>query len=168
MKYCPFCRSPLKNSVNHQKSCTKCAYTYYNNPRSTASIIIQNNDKILMAKRAWHPFKGYWDLIGGFVDYYETPEEAVIREVKEETGLIINDPKLIRIAKGIYTDYDTKQKLSVIDHQFILKDFTGNPIATDDVAEIKWFSKQDLPPMKKIAAFENIRSLIELFKTSRL
>ena len=167
MKYCPFCCSPLKGSGNHQKTCTKCAFTDYNNPRPTASIIIQRNNKILMAKRAWHPFRGYWDLIGGFVDYYETPEEAVVREVKEETGLIIKNPKLVRVAKGKYTNYDTKQRLSIIDHQFIVKSFKGDPVASDDVALIKWFSKKDIPLIDKIA-FENIRSLIKLYKTGSL
>jgi len=167
MLYCPFCRSPLKSGAKHQKSCTKCSFTDYNNPRPTASILIIKNDKLLMAKRAWHPLKGYWDLIGGFVDYYETPEEAVIREVKEEVRIDIKKPKLIRVAKGIYTDYDTKQRLSIIDHQFIVKSFQGKPVATDDVASIKWFSKSKLPPMNKIS-FENIKSLIRLYKSGEI
>lgn len=162
MKYCPFCRSSLKKNKNHQSACPNCAFVDYNNPRPTASAIIEKDNKILLVKRSWHPFKGYWDLVGGFVDYYETPEEALKREIREEIGVKVLESKLFRIAKGIYTDYHTKSRLSVIDHQYIVKKYQGTLKASSDVEQIKWFAKNNLPPFEKIA-FENIRQGIRLY-----
>ena len=55
--------------------------------RTATAIIKFPNSKILLVKRATVPFKGYWALPGGGVDVGETVEQAVMREVKEETGL---------------------------------------------------------------------------------
>jgi len=167
MKYCPFCRSELKNGHKHQKSCSKCKYVYYNNPRPTASAIIEKDKKILLVKRVFPPFKGYWDLVGGFLDYHETPEEALRREVKEEVNLDIVEFKLFRIDKNIYIDHDTKERLSVIDHQFIVSKFKGKIDPKDDVSDARWFSINNLPPYKKIA-FKNIRNAIKEYKQKKL
>ncbi len=49
------------------------------------AVVIQDG-KILLGKRDSEQYKGYWVLPGGFVERNETTEEAVVREVKEETG----------------------------------------------------------------------------------
>ena len=57
--------------------------------RTTTAIIPFPSDKILLIKRRTAPFVGYWALPGGRVDPGETVEQAIVREVKEETGLDI-------------------------------------------------------------------------------
>jgi 8-oxo-dGTP diphosphatase len=57
--------------------------------RTTTAIIPFPSDKILLIKRRTAPFIGYWALPGGRVDPGETVEQAIVREVKEETGLDI-------------------------------------------------------------------------------
>jgi 8-oxo-dGTP diphosphatase len=48
---------------------------------------LEKDGKIFLTKRNVEPLKGFWALVGGHVDEYETPEEALIREFKEETNL---------------------------------------------------------------------------------
>ena len=59
---------------------------YVNRGVSVDGVIIRDN-KILLIKRGNEPFKGFWALPGGYVDWNESTEEAVAREMMEETGL---------------------------------------------------------------------------------
>jgi ADP-ribose pyrophosphatase len=63
--------------------------------RTVAVIIEFPDNKILLVKRATVVFKGYWALPGGRVDAGETVEQAVVREVKEETGLHVKTVRKI-------------------------------------------------------------------------
>lgn len=88
-RYCPKCGSSRFGIHNEKsKQCADCGFVYYFNPSSaTVAFIVNSRDELLVCRRAKEPAKGTLDLPGGFVDLYETGEEGVIREVKEETGL---------------------------------------------------------------------------------
>lgn len=88
-RYCPKCGSSRFDIHNEKsKQCADCGFVYYFNPSSaTVALIVNSRDELLVCRRAKEPAKGTLDLPGGFVDLYETGEEGVIREVKEETGL---------------------------------------------------------------------------------
>ena len=88
-KYCPKCGSPRFEVHNGKsKHCAECGFTYYFNPSSaTVALILNERDELLVCRRGKEPAKGTLDLPGGFVDMFETGEEGVAREVKEETGL---------------------------------------------------------------------------------
>ena len=90
LKYCSSCGS--KNTYsnidgNYRYNCQACHTIHYENPKPTATIICMNNNKILLAKRAFEPAKGEWGLPGGFMELNETLYEAAKRELKEETNL---------------------------------------------------------------------------------
>lgn len=89
--FCPKCGSShFKINNEKSKKCHDCGFVYYfNSSASTVGIIINNKEELLVARRAKEPAKGTFDLPGGFVDLYETGEEAIMREIKEETQLIV-------------------------------------------------------------------------------
>ena len=92
-KYCPLCGSHNFN-IHGERSrhCSDCGFTYYANASaSTAAIITNSKGEILLTTRAFEPAKGKLDLPGGFVDMNETAEEALIRELKEELNIEINN-----------------------------------------------------------------------------
>src|SRR3990167_3031559 len=68
---------------------TKCEVCGFRNPKGCATAIILNKGRVLVLKRNEEPFKGQWDLPGGFMSEGETSEQAVIREMKEELGVEI-------------------------------------------------------------------------------
>ena len=103
-RYCPVCGSEhfIENNFKSKK-CERCGFVYYFNSSAATAIFITNRvGELLVARRAKEPAKGAFDLPGGFVDMYETAEEAIIREVEEETGLRISTPEYLFSLPNIY------------------------------------------------------------------
>lgn len=104
-------------------------------PASVAIICNSSDNTILLVKRCDVPF---WVLPGGGIDENETPEQAVIREVFEETGFhIIVDKKCAL--------YSPINQLSAITHLFQCKIVAGNCCTSKETCEIKFFSLNHLP-----------------------
>ena len=95
-KLCPICGSKnIENHKNRKWLCPDCGFDLYNNVASAVGIIIYDKDRnVLFEVRAKEPRKGYIALPGGFVDFDESAENAVIRECQEEIGFEI-DPESI-------------------------------------------------------------------------
>ncbi|MGV8087137.1 MAG: nicotinate (nicotinamide) nucleotide adenylyltransferase [Candidatus Woesearchaeota archaeon] len=110
----------------------------FRNPASTVDIIISDEKGTILIKRKHDPFKGFWALPGGYLDYgMETLEGAAVRELREETSLIAdaNDLELI----GVYSDPKRDPRGHVISHAYAVKKYSGIPFAADDAAEIGVF-----------------------------
>lgn len=101
--------------------------------------IIETGDGIVLIKRK-NPPPG-WAIPGGFVDYGETLEGAVIREAKEETGL---DIKIIR-QFHTYSDPKRDPRHHTVTTIFIAS-ASGTPVAADDAKEAGVFTRDSLPP----------------------
>lgn len=146
-KYCPKCGSN-KFEVNNEKSkvCLSCNFVYYfNSSAATVAIILNENKEILVCKRANEPAKGTLDLPGGFIDMYETAEEGVAREVLEETGLSIADPKYLFSIPNIY-EY-SNFTVHTLDMFFVCNVSSKEAIkAMDDVQEAFFVSIDNLNP----------------------
>ena len=88
-KYCPVCGS--EKFVQHNiKSmcCEECGFIYYINPSAATVAFIRNEaGDLLVCRRSHEPAKGTLDLPGGFIDYNETAEQGVAREIEEEIGV---------------------------------------------------------------------------------
>ena len=87
--FCPKCGSPRFVEHNEKsKQCEDCGFVYYFNPSAaTVAVILNERQELLVCRRGKEPAKGTLDLPGGFSDCFESSEEGVAREVKEETGL---------------------------------------------------------------------------------
>lgn len=146
-KYCPKCGSN-HFVINNFKSkhCQSCGFIYYFNPSSaTVAVIINHKQELLVATRANDPAKGTLDLPGGFVDMNETGEEAVIREVHEETGLNITSVKYLFSIPNtyIYSGFEVQ----TTDMFFLcIADDDSSFTAHDDVASLQFIPIADLKP----------------------
>lgn len=90
MQYCPKCgHAGFVVNDERSKKCEKCGFTFYLNCATAVAGVIMKGESLLLTRRAEEPYKGMWDLPGGFVEFDETPEEALVREVKEELSLKI-------------------------------------------------------------------------------
>jgi NAD+ diphosphatase len=93
--------------------CTDCDYVYFHNCASAVSAIIETPRGIVLIERQLAPKRGFYDLPGGFVDYGESLEEALAREVREELNVEIEKlrylgsfPNLYRYKKVTYFTTD--------------------------------------------------------------
>ncbi|MDU1889947.1 MAG: NUDIX domain-containing protein [Dysgonomonas sp.] len=146
-KYCPKCGSDrfVENNFKSKK-CEDCGFIYYfNSCSSTVALILNNNRELLVATRAHEPVKGTLDLPGGFVDLNETGEEAVIREVKEETYLDVEEVKYLFSIPNIYVY--SGFEVHTLDLVYLCKvKNIQNLRAEDDVANLQFIKVQDLDP----------------------
>ena len=113
----------------------------YKSPKLTTDGAIIKDGKILLVKRKKKPFKGKWALPGGFVEYGEKVEDAVIREVKEETGLATKIKEFI----GIYSDPNRDPRGHIVTIVFLLEIIDGKLNAKDDADDVKFFNLNKLP-----------------------
>ena len=100
----------------------------------TADIIIERSDEIVLVKRKNDPYKGYWELPGGFVEENETIEEAAVREVKEETSINVGLKEIL----GVYSDVKRDPRGRVATVAFISNPIGGKLKASSDAEEAKW------------------------------
>jgi ADP-ribose pyrophosphatase YjhB (NUDIX family) len=124
------------------------------NPFLTVDAIIEIDSGIILIKRK-NPPTG-WAIPGGFVDYGETLEDAVIREAKEETGLDIN---LVR-QFHTYSDPKRDPRHHTVSTIFIAT-AAGKPTAGDDAKEVGIFARETLPGE---IAFDHQKILEDYFK----
>ncbi|MDD1774979.1 MAG: NUDIX hydrolase [Methanobacterium sp.] len=107
---------------------------FINKPVLTVdALILYDEDSIVLIKRKNEPYKGLWALPGGFVEYGETVEEAVIREAKEETGL---DIKLKSIS-GVYSTPDRDPRGHIITICYLAHRTGGELKADTDATQVK-------------------------------
>lgn len=146
-RYCPKCGAPhFRNHNEKSKRCDTCGFIYYFNS-SAAVVAVIGNDKgeILVARRANDPAKDTLDLPGGFIDMDETAEEAVTREVGEETGLQIISTQYLFSIPNIYVYSGFEVHTVDLFFRCLTDDFHGLK-AQDDVSELQFIATDKLNP----------------------
>ena len=111
---------------------------YPKKPVIGVGAIILNGDQILLEKRRNDPGRGEWTVPGGLVDLGETAEQAVIREVKEETELEVYNPRLVDVVNYIRIDENGAVLYHYVIIDYLVTSKGGNPKALSDAADLKW------------------------------
>ncbi|OYT59074.1 NUDIX hydrolase [Euryarchaeota archaeon ex4484_178] len=132
----------------------------YKRPALTVDGLIIENGKILLIKRGKEPFKGHYALPGGFVEYGEKVEDAVVREVMEETGLKVKPLKII----GVYSDPKRDPRGHTVSIAFLLQKIGGSLKGGDDAISAEFFPIQSLPPL----AFDHEKIISDCIKELNL
>ncbi len=118
-------------------------FSYFYNrlsPKPTVDAIVEKEGKVLLIKRKNEPFG--WALPGGFIEYGESAEAAVLRELKEETGL---DTLKLRQFK-VYSSPERDKRIHTISVVFVVET-TGKAVAGDDAKSPQWFALDNLPEL---------------------
>ncbi|MCS7113956.1 MAG: NUDIX hydrolase [Nitrososphaerota archaeon] len=116
---------------------------YPDQPVVGVGAIIVCNGKILLEKRRSDPGRGKWSVPGGIVELGESPENAVVREVKEETGLEVDNPELVDVVNNIILDEDGKIQYHFVIVDYFVKLRGGELRAADDAEELRWVNLEE-------------------------
>ncbi|MBN1860353.1 MAG: NUDIX hydrolase [Candidatus Thermoplasmatota archaeon] len=127
-------------------------------PALTVDGIIINEKSVLLVQRKYEPFRDHWALPGGFVEYGEKTEDAVIREVFEETGLRVK----IKLLLGVYSDPGRDPRGHTVTVAYLVEPIGGTVKAGDDAGSAKFFKVDELPAL----AFDHAQILMDAFKRS--
>jgi len=118
---------------------------------SVAAVISNEKGEVLVLDHVLRPASG-WGLPGGFMQHFEQPDEAIRRELLEETGLELTDVEIYRIRT-------LKRHVEII---FTARsNGTGN-VLSREITDIKWFAPDGLPPEMNIAQQFLIRKVFRL------
>lgn len=146
-QYCPHCGSSDFTIQNEKsKKCGSCGFIYYFNSSAAVVAVIENSKgEILVARRAKDPAKGSFDLPGGFLDLHETAEEALSREIMEESRLTVLKSEYLFSIPNIYLY--SNFEVHTLDLFFRCKvgDFSGLR-ADDDVSELLFIPYKEINP----------------------
>jgi len=155
---CHFCGNPLvkKNVEGAMRLfCTRCNVPIYENPiPATCLVLIDSHDSVLLVRRSVEPKKNFWCLPGGFMELGETPEQAALRELKEETGLSGRIQMLLGVTSNTSPQYHT-----VLMVGYLIKEYSGSLEPGDDASDAAYFRYDDLPEI----AFQSHMRFIRIY-----
>jgi ADP-ribose pyrophosphatase YjhB (NUDIX family) len=147
--YCPFCGLPLEpRQVMHQvrPGCPQCGFVHFHNPKVAVIGQLELDGRMLLVRRGINPGKGLWALPGGYMDAGEMPDEALRRELREELGVDVQVHELLAVYPMVTrTNGDETSQGIVLAYRAALIDPASEPIAQDDVAEVRWYGAAELP-----------------------
>ena len=158
-KYCPKCSCLDLTMKGKDYLCESCGFMFWQNSKPTVTASIVKNGKVLLAKRSIDPYRGYWDLPGGFLNDGESPEVGLKREMKEELGVEIKIKKFI----GVFIDKfkDQGDWYSALCLHYLCEIIKGEPLPLEEASELKWFKIKDLP---KNISYKSNRKVLKLLK----
>lgn len=135
--------------------CPRCGWVYYFAPQVAAvAILTRGQGEFLLAQRAENPGKGSWGLPGGFVELGETVEEALARELLEETGYSIEIGKLV----GVWSYFNATRNIAGVVLVYEAHVTGGELRLASDAAAAEWIGYGELE--RFTLAFETHRAAL--------
>ncbi|HET7759080.1 MAG TPA: NUDIX domain-containing protein [Gaiellaceae bacterium] len=152
-KFCPRCRAELQGD-EQRLECPACGFVAYASSKATAGALVEDGEgRVLLARRAAEPFKGRWDIPGGFLDEGEHPLDGMRRELREETGLEVEPLEFLGTWMDQYGGDSTAA--ATLNFYWTAHAVGGDPAPADDVDDLRWFARGELPGRDELA-FENV------------
>lgn len=154
--YCPRCRTEMVDKQVYgrvRRVCpnAECRFVQFIDPKVSAAVMPLRDGKVLMVKRAMEPARGSWCFPGGFMEIGETPQQAAIRECKEESGFDVEITNLVDVY--YYEDYRGSGVLILYQGKVV----GGQPRAGQDADAVSFFGPDELP--ENIVIETNIEAL---------
>ncbi len=159
---CPRCATELE-SDGSRAACPSCGSVYYANSVPCVSALVEDDaGRVMLARRAVEPDKGLWDPVGGFLEEGEHPLDGIRREVEEETGLRCEPTRFLGAWMDVYGG--APEAAATLNLYWVMRmTEVGEPVAADDVAELRWFAPDELPGPDELA-FTHVTDALEAWR----
>jgi 8-oxo-dGTP diphosphatase len=165
-RYCWRCASVLPAPL--PTTCAACGQPHYLNPRPCGEAVVISGGDVLLLRRAADPYRGYWDVPGGFCDAAEHPMHAAERELAEELGLAGTATAYVGTWIDTYgAEFDrTPIHTSISVYLVALADPGAEPrLQPEEAVEARWFPLDALPdgvafPGHTLPMLEVVRAVV--------
>lgn len=160
INFCPRCGTALTTAERFGKLrpvCPACGWIYFADPKVAVAVLLEQDGRVLLARRAFDPARGLWTLPAGFVDAGEDPLLAGERECLEETGLQVKVDELLDVVFG--QEHPRGAHILIVYRARILG---GEMQPGDDVDQIQFFPPDALPEL----AFSSTLKILKHLKGS--
>jgi ADP-ribose pyrophosphatase YjhB (NUDIX family) len=162
-RYCPRCAGELAHA-HERVDCPACGFVSHSNAEPTVgTLLVDTEGRLLLVRRARDPYRGTWDVPGGFLEEAEHPRDALRRELLEETGLEIEPGDFVGVRLDRYGDGPAAA--TTLNLYWEATVVGGEARAGDDAAEVRWFRREDLPSDEEIG-FPNVREMLQAWRES--
>jgi 8-oxo-dGTP diphosphatase len=120
---------------------------YPDNPLVGVGAVIVQNHRVLLIRRGQPPLLGEWSLPGGVLECGETLREAVVREAREETGLLVETIEMLGVYERVIRGDEDRVRYHYVLIDFLCRQVGGDLKAGSDAADVRWFTRDELPPL---------------------
>ena len=110
------------------------------------AVIVEKN-RVLLIRRGTAPLLGEWSLPGGGLECGETLREAVAREAREETGLVVETGEMLGVYERLIRDDEERVRYHYVLVDFLCRPVSGDLNAGSDAADVRWFTRDELPAL---------------------
>jgi 8-oxo-dGTP diphosphatase len=114
-------------------------------PLVGVGAIIIEASRVVLVRRSHPPLQAEWSIPGGVLEVGELVREAAIREAREETGLTVEPGELLGVYDRVLRDADKRVQYHYVLIDFLCRRVAGDIAAASDAAEVRWFSREELP-----------------------
>jgi ADP-ribose pyrophosphatase YjhB (NUDIX family) len=160
-RLCPRCGAGI-GVEDGRVECSSCGFVAYANPAPTAcALCVDDQGRLLLARRAHPPYEGRWDTPGGFLEEGEHPLDCLRRELREETGLDVEAGRFFGVWMDRYSEDGSGPW--TVNLYWLATVQGGEPRAADDVSELRWFGRDELPAPEELA-FENVAEVLRAWR----
>lgn len=145
-EFCPRCGDPLETHTTEdgpRPHCTGCRVTLYHNSGVMARTVVVDSDRALLIKRGAAGDIGAWATPGGYIEAGESPHEAAVRELEEETGLGADSEALTLVNTG-FLEFRNGESDVALNYAVPRSATTGVVEAGSDAADARWWTRDEL------------------------
>ena len=121
---------------------------YPDNPLVGVGAVVVNENRVLLIRRGQPPLLGEWSLPGGVLECGETLREAVVREAREETGLLVETGEMLGVYERVIRGDEGRVRYHYVLIDFLCRPVDGDLKAGSDAADVRWFARDELPALK--------------------